>query len=738
MAALALLAGLPATAAAQAPCPGAADPCPYVEQGQVGQRTGGVLRFPQAVAIGPDGSVYVGDQHSRVVSVFGPDGSFLREIGVPGTRPGELGAVGALATAPDGTLFVAKGSNAIDRFDPTGRLLASFGRSGTGPGEFRFGAGGGNDAGAGGGLAASATHLFVADSGNDRIQRLNLDGSGAIELVPAGQLAYPKGVAVRGSRLLVADDQHHRVVAYDTGGRFLKELGRGQGAGPGQLANPYGVAADAAGRTYVADNLNHRVVRFGTPPDYPYVARFGSFGTQPGRLAFVRALTTDAAGNVLVANTANDRIDVFNRDGRLLRSFGSSGRATGQFNQPTGVAADASGMRAVTDATNGRVQLLDPAGKIVTVWGSPNPGPTILRRPVGVAFDAAGTLYALDERRARIIVFSRQTGLPVRTIGSQGRGPGQMLDPAAIAMTPGGTIVVADTGNRRIVRFGSGGEYRGATTGLGAVRGVAITPDGQRTYVATENRILVLDPAGNELDRFGGTGSKLGKLRSPAGLALDAAGTLWVADRANNRVQRFGPAGERLLTLGERGTGPGQFTYPTGVTVDCTGLLTVTDQANNRVQQFRLTAPAAAPCAALPPLGTPPPPKVPTLAPPPGPEVAASILTRSGLLGSRSVAVRVRCDTPCALTLTGALAERAGERRGTRRRKAVEVALSGRRLELPPARATTIRLRVPAGGAQRLLRALRGRRGLALSVDLTATSSSGEQTQVALSRDATR
>jgi hypothetical protein len=98
-------------------CPGALPACPYVSGSLIGQRGGGVLRFPQAVAIGPDGSVYVGDQSSSVVQVFSPSGAFLREVGVAGTRPGELGAVGAIAVAADNTLFVAEGTNRIDRFD---------------------------------------------------------------------------------------------------------------------------------------------------------------------------------------------------------------------------------------------------------------------------------------------------------------------------------------------------------------------------------------------------------------------------------------------------------------------------------------------------------------------------------------------------------------------------------------------------------------------------------------------
>src|SRR3954451_9174628 len=108
--AVALAAALLLSAApAYADCPGAvpASSCPYTGTFAVGQRSGGVLRFPQAVAVGPDGAVYVGDQGSHTVQVFAPDGTFRGELGVAGTRPGELTSVGGVAVAGDGSVLVA-------------------------------------------------------------------------------------------------------------------------------------------------------------------------------------------------------------------------------------------------------------------------------------------------------------------------------------------------------------------------------------------------------------------------------------------------------------------------------------------------------------------------------------------------------------------------------------------------------------------------------------------------------
>src|SRR3954469_16420740 len=129
IAAGALLALVPA---AQADCPGTSDPagCAYSAVAQNGQRGGGVLRFPQAVAVGPDGNVYVTDQGSHLIQQFSPDGTWLRDIGTAGTRPGELSAIGAITVTGDNQVVVADGgSNRIVRFTATGDLIGSWGGS---------------------------------------------------------------------------------------------------------------------------------------------------------------------------------------------------------------------------------------------------------------------------------------------------------------------------------------------------------------------------------------------------------------------------------------------------------------------------------------------------------------------------------------------------------------------------------------------------------------------------------
>ena len=145
------------------------------------------------------------------------------------------------------------------------------------------------------------------------------------------------------SGLIVADDVNHRLSIFDTGGRFIRTVGVGEGNQPDELQNPYDVAVDPSGRVYVADNSNHRIVRYGPAPTYKYRARWSSFGPQPGHVQFPRGIAVDAAGKSFVADPGGNRIDMFDSGGASLGAFGADGRASGQFIRPLGVGADAGG-----------------------------------------------------------------------------------------------------------------------------------------------------------------------------------------------------------------------------------------------------------------------------------------------------------------------------------------------------------------------------------------------------------
>ncbi len=655
--ALALLALTAFTASASAaPCPGATQ-CPYSSASIIGTQGQGTLRFPEAIARGYDGRIYVGDVFTHMVQIFNPDGSFQGEFGSGGTGPGQFGAVGGIAISKSGSVYVADSFDRIERFTLDGQYLGSWGSSGTGLGHFAFGAGGTHASPGGGGVSVSANHVFVADTRNDRIQRFDLDGNNPL-IIGAGQLSKPQGVLAVANKIVVPDDDHHRLVFYSSDGAFLRELGKGPGNLPGQLNFPYDVATDARGNLYVADNLNHRIVRYGPPPAHAYRAFWGGFGSAVGKLEYPRALTADLAGNTYVTDTANDRIQMFTPSGLTLRPpFGLNGRGPGQFTVPLGIGIDASGIRAVADSIDGRVELFNPDGTLAGMWGAPSPGPTLLEQPVAVAFNAVGNGYVLDQGHDTVVVFNR-AGTIIRKLGGPGLGPGLMQSPSAIALDAAGNIYVADTGNGRIVRFAADGTPMPSIGHFTEIEGIAVEPDGSRIYGADSatNRITVLDRAGAQITQYGGQGRKGGHFLTLGAIALDPAGHLWTTERGGNRVQQLdSTTGKGLASFGERGTNLGQLIHPDGIAVGCTGTVTVSDTGANRLQAFAPLAPSTVACAALPPVGTTPNIKLPTGPPDPPAELTFKLVRRNGVI-KRGVVASARCDQACTLQLGGTLA----------------------------------------------------------------------------------
>jgi tripartite motif-containing protein 71 len=327
IAALVALAGLAALAdaAAAEACAGVgAAPCPYASAQIIGQRAEGVLRFPEAVALDQQGNVYVADQLSYVVQKFSAAGVFETEWGSYGGGHGQFGPIGGLATDAAGDVYVVDSShNRIEKFTSDGSFVAQWGHKGDGPGQFNFGSSQDYTKPPGGGIAVAGSYVYVADSGNNRIERFNLEGGEAIEWgskgSALGQFRYPRGVAASGTEVLVADDDNHRIERFDPSGAYLGEVGS-QGSGPDQFGFPYGVSLDAAGNAYVADDLNHRVVKLSA--SLGFAGAWGGYGTKPGQLAFPRAVASDPAGDTYVANTANDRIEVYDPEGRFLRTIG--------------------------------------------------------------------------------------------------------------------------------------------------------------------------------------------------------------------------------------------------------------------------------------------------------------------------------------------------------------------------------------------------------------------------------
>ena len=159
----------------------------------------------------------------------------------------------------------------------------------------------------------SSGNVYVADTGNDRIQKFSSDGN-FINMWGttgngAGQFKYPQGVAVDSSgNVYVADPGNDRISEFDSYGDLIKDWGNVTGNGAGHGATVYwkvGVAVDSSGNVYVADPGNDRIQKFSSDGT---ITKWGTPGNGTGQLVRPQGVAVDSSGNVYVADSGNDRI----------------------------------------------------------------------------------------------------------------------------------------------------------------------------------------------------------------------------------------------------------------------------------------------------------------------------------------------------------------------------------------------------------------------------------------------
>jgi len=202
-----------------------------------------------------------------------------------------------ITTAPSsGSLFVSDaGNDRVVKLDKTGKLLLEFGKSSS---MFKSGQG---ELSKPQGLTCSPQGvLFVADSGNDRFQAFNHQAlfqfSGGEKGSGPGQLKDPTGIAWDKDRVYVSDAGNKKVVAFNTSGRFLREMGT---MGPEILAEPRQVAVDREGNLFVLDTALGRVLAY--DPQGVYISGFGMMGKAPGFLNKPRDFALNENGDLFVA-----------------------------------------------------------------------------------------------------------------------------------------------------------------------------------------------------------------------------------------------------------------------------------------------------------------------------------------------------------------------------------------------------------------------------------------------------
>ncbi len=265
--------------------------------------------------------------------------------------------------------------------------------------------------------------------------------------------------------------------------------GTGGFAGDGGLATsaelkiPFGVAVDSAGNAYIADAQNNRIRRVSTTGIITTVAGNGSAGSAGDGGPAVSAslnnptgVAIDATGNLYIADQYNNKIRVVNIAG-LISTFagngtvgngGDGGPATAAaLYYPGGVALDGLGSMYIADTNNHRIRKVNiSTGTITTIAGSGSVGYSCaagvatavgLHNPFGVAADASGNIYIADTynqciRKVTAGNITTLAGNGIASFGGDG-GPATSASlnyPSGVVVDGVGDIYIADVVNNRV------------------------------------------------------------------------------------------------------------------------------------------------------------------------------------------------------------------------------------------------------------------------------------------------
>jgi len=282
----------------------------------------------------------------------------------------------------------------------------------------------------------------------------------------------------------------------------------------------FGVAADAKGNIYVADQLNCLIRKITPDGVVGTLAGSGAQGTADGTgtaasFDFPTAVAVDGAGNVYVADGDNE-VRKITAGGAVSTLAGSSAN----FNMPLGIAADAAGNVYVADCFNNQIRKINPSGVVSLLAGSGARGKTdgtgnlaTFNQPYGVAVDAEGNVFVADNGNGLIRkVTSAGVVTTIAGNGVSGFANGTGLTASfgstwGITVDAADNVYVADAANNMIRKINTAG--------------VVSTLSGSITYGLINGDLSTAT------------------FYSPKGVAIDATGNVYVADTGNDLIRKI-------------------------------------------------------------------------------------------------------------------------------------------------------------------------------------------------------
>ena len=457
----------------------------------------------------------------------------------------------------------------------------------------------------------SAGDLFIADGGNNVVREvvkatgeiITVAGNGTAGYsgdngpATAAELDYPHSVAIDSAGDLFIADTYNNVIreVVKATGDIITVAGNGTAGysgdnGPAtaaELNDPLGVAVDSAGDLFIADDGNN-VVRevVKATGDITTVAGNGTAGysgdggpATAAELNGPRGLAFDSAGDLFIADQNNNMVrEVVKATGDIITVAGNgtagysgdNGPATAaELDEPLRVAVDSAGDLFIADSGNNVVREVTPA---VTVTIGPS--------------SALPTLTALTASTASA------------ALGQSVTFTATVSDLSAGGATPnGGTVTFSDQngaiGSETLVD----GVATFTTSSLAAGTNTVTASYGGTADFAPSTTGTIVTAAGNGTAGYAGNNgpATAAELNAPAGVAVDSAGDLFIADHGNNVVREVVKATGDIITVAGNGTagysgdsGPAtaaELNDPRGVAVDSAGDLFIADTINNVIRE---------------------------------------------------------------------------------------------------------------------------------------------------------
>ena len=548
--------------------------------GDGGPAVNAQLNYPRNLAIDGAGNLYVADSQNNRIRKIGTDGTISTVAGNgtagfsgdggPATSA-KLNYPYAVAVGNSGSLYIADTENyRIRKVDPTGIMTTIAGN-----GAYQSG---GDD-----GPAVSATLARPLD--------IAVDGAGTVFI--AQQDARVRKITSSGTMLPVAGNG---IEGFDGDGALAINA---------LIGTDTGVDIDQSGNVYIADQNNFRVRRITADGMITTVAGGYSGDGGPATKAFFRKtlaktptnLAVDMYGNVYISDRFGNRIRKVTPTGIITSVAGTGingytgdgGSAIeARLRHPRGVGLDSIGNLYTADQYNRRIRKVDLNGQITTTAGDgrsefvgtwPYVTSADIYNSNGMAVSKSGTVYVPTSKCILKIVPSGVITVVAGTTASTGYsgdgGPAtsaQLNYPTSVTLDKDGNLYIADAGNYRVRRVDRNGII---TTVVG---------NGTRGYGA-ENIPAVNSPLGG-----------------PYEVAFDLTGSMYLTESSFNRVRKVDPTGIITTVAGSGvygSSGDGglaanaQLAYPAGITIDAAGNLYVADTDNRSIRKITYPVKAA-------------------------------------------------------------------------------------------------------------------------------------------------